>query len=593
MAPSPFDDPDFRAEMARKGVRHQPGLAAELMEQIAPLLADEGIDLDDLDADDLESVNAALGRATERHNMTLMTPIGPQREGTIVALREITTALAGGDLSGAGTLLDSIPSQATGDQHTVAHVIGTALGLLDTWFASEPVRVARARVPRWTNRRSRTAATDILSLARKTRAFDSADSLHRSHSGHAIFEGAALAVTGAITAWAEADGVPVAALAARLLPGERTVRPSAAGSAFRRAPQPSPHRATQNAFEAWLIAQAPDIAAPTPENEMTMFSAIVELADFVELDIAQPDELPALLDTLYDDTDDDFPIDAAVETLHDYVHFQLETATDPDAWTAVHEEFDDGDGAELADALADLIAQESETDPAARATRIRSTRIVSAIPALLEWIGRGRPVTQTGNLRRADIAHAASLIGVSAVGAARQAPYRFADFDVPDDQPFPDPDTFTVQSMSEVPQLAAWWEVLRLADVIEVTGTRVRPGTADLDDDATLGVLVALYVSETLLDLDRWGDSFGGLRISATLRELQHALAPESDLPAPVSIGSYSLRPSALRILARLRALGLLESDATGAPIVPSELRGTVARGILMAISVLSSADLD
>lgn len=217
---------------------------------------------------------------------------------------------------------------------------------------------------------------------------------------------------------------------------------------------------------------------------------------------------------------------------------------------------------------------------------------MSAIPALREWIGQGRPVTQTGNLRRADIAHAASLIGLSAVGAARQSPYSFSLRDAPDDQPLPDPDTFTVQSMSEVPQLAAWWEVLHLADLIEVSGTRVRPGTADVDDDATLAALVALYVSETLLDLDRWGDAFGRLRISTAVHELLHALAPGADLPAPVSIGGYSLRPSALRILARLRALGLLESDAAGALIVPVELRGTVARGILMAVSVLSTADL-
>jgi hypothetical protein len=55
-------------------IRHQPGIAADLMRELAPLLAAEGIDLNA--ALDLETLQAALDRAIERRNVALFTPVG-------------------------------------------------------------------------------------------------------------------------------------------------------------------------------------------------------------------------------------------------------------------------------------------------------------------------------------------------------------------------------------------------------------------------------------------------------------------------------------------------------------------------------------
>ena len=45
---NPFDDPEVKAAMAQAGIVHKPGMAEELLSQLAPLLAADGIDLDNL-----------------------------------------------------------------------------------------------------------------------------------------------------------------------------------------------------------------------------------------------------------------------------------------------------------------------------------------------------------------------------------------------------------------------------------------------------------------------------------------------------------------------------------------------------------------
>lgn len=56
--------------MKKAGIVHRPGLANEMLEEMAPLLAEQGIDLSDPDAEvDPDRLNAALSYATERYNM--------------------------------------------------------------------------------------------------------------------------------------------------------------------------------------------------------------------------------------------------------------------------------------------------------------------------------------------------------------------------------------------------------------------------------------------------------------------------------------------------------------------------------------------
>lgn len=65
----------------------KPGLANQMLRELALLLAEEGIDLDDadgIDVPDMETMQAALNRAVERQNLARFTPFGPAREITVV-----------------------------------------------------------------------------------------------------------------------------------------------------------------------------------------------------------------------------------------------------------------------------------------------------------------------------------------------------------------------------------------------------------------------------------------------------------------------------------------------------------------------------
>ena len=75
-----FDDPDIQSAMKRAGVVHTPGLADEVMRDLAPFLAEEGIDLSGVIDADLDTINAALGRAVDRYNAGLPDP-GVPRHG--------------------------------------------------------------------------------------------------------------------------------------------------------------------------------------------------------------------------------------------------------------------------------------------------------------------------------------------------------------------------------------------------------------------------------------------------------------------------------------------------------------------------------
>lgn len=82
---------------------------------------------------------------------------------------------------------------------------------------------------------------------------------------------------------------------------------------------------------------------------------------------------------------------------------------------------------------------------------------------LLTWVGKSRPITDTGAVRRADIATVAAMIGIDAVGVAKRTAQEDPDAPV------------QVSTMWELGPLGAWWEVLRVAGVIETTATCV-PG---------------------------------------------------------------------------------------------------------------------
>src|SRR5260370_40853929 len=78
-------------------VQLKPGLAKETLRELAPLLAGEGIDVDNIDVPDLDTLQAARNSAIERHNMTRFTPAGHARDLAVTTLRMAIVALAAGD----------------------------------------------------------------------------------------------------------------------------------------------------------------------------------------------------------------------------------------------------------------------------------------------------------------------------------------------------------------------------------------------------------------------------------------------------------------------------------------------------------------
>ncbi len=199
-------------------IQHKPGLAKEMLHELAPLLAEEGIDVDNIDVPDLNTLQAAMNRAVERLNMTRFTPVGQAREYAVTTLRLVIEAITDGDTDLAGAILDSIPPETPdGKSATVAGCTGVALGLLDEWLGGHhpnaPGGLAQqTRLPsgHWVGER---AATDILVLARKGRAFRTLNTLIVRQGGRHVLYGSALALAAATHAWSQHTGAPVTQLA--------------------------------------------------------------------------------------------------------------------------------------------------------------------------------------------------------------------------------------------------------------------------------------------------------------------------------------------------------------------------------------------
>lgn len=188
-------------------IQLKPGLAQETLRELAPLLAEEGIDVDNIDVPDLPTLQAALSRAVERHNMARFTPVGHARDLAVTTLRLAIEAIADGDTTLAAAILDQAqPDSSDNTAPTVAGCIGVALGLLDDWLsgadADAPQDLGRrVRLPagHWRGER---AATDILVLARKRRAFGSLDTLLARQGGEHVLYGSALTLAAALKTWA-------------------------------------------------------------------------------------------------------------------------------------------------------------------------------------------------------------------------------------------------------------------------------------------------------------------------------------------------------------------------------------------------------
>ena len=591
--------------MQKAGVVHRPGLADEMLNELAPLLAEEGIDLNDPDSElDLNRLNAALDYATERHNMELFTAVGEQRSRTLATLRDVSDALEQKNAARAARILDTIAPDATSRRPSAAQLIGTSMDLLDSWHSQEPTRaqLARLSVPQELGR-GRSAAPDLLALARKGRAYASLDSLMRNHGGLALAHGGALLVAASVIALAEHEQTAYTQLADRYLPGaaQSSHRPAAPGSAF--GPAAAAAVSSQNfvtEFRSWL-ENDPDTTAGTTEAKITALEAIVEQATIEGIDPHAPDEFDALWDMI----DEIYPrhqAEWASEVLHDYVHFRMDNDHDREGWEDAHDVFTEsaeGYGAASA-AVLDAVHTAEALDDEQRRPLVAELRLISATRTLLDWIGTSQAITQAGVPRRRDIATVAAMIGVSAEGAATRPVHPDWDTLTEDlGRPVYERQRVYVQSAKELPELMAWWTGLHEAGVIELTSTRVRPGPrADSLTSAaallldTADELISVYVSEIVTNpLFTTVGPMIRPAVAQTIARIMEAVVPDSDaVRAPTDGLSQIFHLRAQHELRRLETAGLVEF-VSDEPVVPLAVRSPVMVGVMMASAVLQYED--
>jgi hypothetical protein len=213
-------------------IEFKPGMAREMLRELAPLLAEEGIHVDehgelsnvfdDGAVPDLGTLQRALDRAVERQNLALFTPTGRARELAATALHQVTEAIADGDTARAAAVLEQVqPESPDHTAATVAGCTGVALGLLDEWLPGRDPNAptdlaAHTRLPpgHWFGER---AATDVLVLAAKGRAFRSLHTLTIRQGGHHLLYASALALAAACLAWARQTGTELAELTATII----------------------------------------------------------------------------------------------------------------------------------------------------------------------------------------------------------------------------------------------------------------------------------------------------------------------------------------------------------------------------------------
>ena len=606
--------------MKAAGIVHTPGMAKKMLDQIAPLLKEDGFDLDDPNGVDLDRLNAALSQASERHNLELFTPVGVHRANALDLLRQFSNLLAQDRPEEAFELLDAIPPDPGRRTAAVAHVIGAGLGILDEWGADPEVRGALAvatapkilGVPRGSTR-------EILEVARESNAFDSTDMLIRHYAGKAVLEGTMLAVAAVIVAVAAMRGESEESASQRLLVagGSRRAEPARAsrsvfGGGSTNAPMLPPPvisfeaRAALRDFGHWVQNQ-PDVPEVLLTDGVPILRNLFKAAAGDGIDVCDPGEVEFVVELISDALGEYDPESAEAASLtllvfDAYIHFRLGTGQRTEEWSDAHEIVEDSlgigpDDNPMAELLVGIMAAEEQLDPKDVRVTLAGTRIVSAVRGLLEFIGASLPVTSTGALRRADIRPVSALLGLDVVGVSKHPLHGInvedPTFDREEWLRAHENGPVYALSMWDVPLLTGWWEALRVADLIEVKGTRVRPGSAaaqwcseELPPSDHADMLVAAFLAQALSSELGYTSTYVGDRLDRALEaEVLHALG--IDVPAQESEGEHAGHLTVGYVTARmseLAELGLFTRDpASGEIVAPPGLRAPIARGTMLA----------
>lgn len=628
--PSPFDDEQFLAELARMGVTHRPGLAQEVLTELNPLLKDEGIDLDAGGNADLDALDGALQRAVERHNLELSTPTGRHRDLTLAVLRRIAELQEIGDDDEVHHILDLVGPDPSENAPSAAQVMGVGLGLLDDWFRQSRTRRALATLGNAPGIRRHSAAGEVVEAARRKRAFATTNHLLLTYGGHEVLDATAIAVAAALKAIARATRTSLPLTCARLLIDDAAYESALEdfdGATEDPLDIDGPLRPADavllDSFTAWLDAQPEDlIAAPDVASEIHVFGLMLKLMDVMGLEPLDRDDTAEFLDRLHDmsiDADDDTRSTAmaALATFEDYTSYRAATTrgSESDAWAELADSVNPTPEGPDFDALVGLA--EAATSAKKRGASQAATTLCRSVGEFLAWLGTSRQVTASGWLRLADIEPVAAMLGVRAAGSSLSSSPDVSQLPLPgvptaSSQRAPGESTRQVRSMANVPILAAWWSALQRADIVEIRGSRVRPGPAAhlwLDGATpTLGMsndLLTHFIELRLTghpsplgaDPDHFSTLHSLLRLESILwKDLND---PGESVPDPLKTGAHDddnaflLDIVATGTRARfddLISLGLL-GGTTELPLVPPGLGAVLARGAGNAYTAFEQAE--
>ncbi|MGN8027505.1 hypothetical protein [Microbacterium sp. 22242] len=352
-------------------------------------------------------------------------------------------------------------------------------------------------------------------------------------------------------------------------------------------------------FAAWLVRQ-PDFTPEFFEDTMNMFESVLVVMRDEGLRPDVPQHMEQLIQLMFADdaaggADPDL-FDDALASLDAYLHFRIENSRDPEEWEDVHDLLEEAIEArddENWDApLNELLAEEDPVPDDVKLRAYAELPFIRAVPDLLAWIGKGRAVTATGALRRADIEYVAGLLGIRAYGTNEPwSPRSAFDPDAP----------IAARSMSDVPLLDAWWEALQTAHVIERERSRVRPGPAAERASTGLAIDTAEemigYLLANIVTGSGWIAPASTDAAFEAIALLVSAVDPEREAPDPMPDGDPSLLDDVVDDIAQSRmedlaSMGLVVEGADGTWEVRDELRHVVARATVLA-ATLVYVDLD
>lgn len=609
----PFEDPELFGLLPQHAIKHTPGMADALMQQLAPLLAADGFDLDNLDEDvDIEQLNAAMARAVERHNMQLVTPVGDDHARAVNTLREIVQALAQDQDARVQYLLSTIGPESTPHRPSAGHVTGVALDSLDKWYTDDSFRAVlqRATVPKW-NAKTQTVAQDLQALARKRRAYASHNSLILNHGGFQLLRASVYLVSATVTALADYSQAPYLTVLDEILPRQEVSTGFAKGAAF--GPVATQQTVSQDyvgRFEAWLHHE--DENAEVAQDVIQVFAGLVDDAQQAGIDPHRPDEFEYWIDLVYETTDIGVVM-VHLDIMHDYVHFRLATDEEPAHWEEPHSMLMAmlGGDNDMPDEFAEIIAEAEHLSETERAAALNQLPVVSGLFALRDWLATSKGITPSRVPRRADIGTVADMIGLVAEGVAKLPEHvagskRWPDFpeSAPDDQAelhladLPDRDRIIyVRSALDLPELVAWWSTLIELEIITLTSTRVKLGpTADeyisssaVPLEQAEGV-VATYISNILtsqLGNMRYEATALGMTIKQLIDTMRGEYTQRYVLEAEDEIGTMMMELISDRHFQYLEDAGLLKVHGDEIRI-PQSLHIPLTVGLLMTLQDLA-----